>query len=54
MEDKSTVNINLKTQLVFVAHKLNSGQNDNEIDITHTKTEESQGDKHMEDGEEGS
>jgi len=54
LEGRSTVNLGLKTQLIMAAHGLNSGKNDNEIDITHTKTEEPQGDKPMQDGEVGS
>ena len=59
LEGRSTVNVGLKTQLIMTAHNLDSGgdkksQNDNEIDITHTKTEEPPGDKPMQEGEEGS
>ena len=42
---KSTVNLNLKMQLVLAAQEQNSGKNVNEVDVTPTKTEEPQGDK---------
>ncbi len=42
---KSTVNLNLKMQLVLAAHEQNSGKNVYEVDVTPTKTEEPQGDK---------
>ena len=42
---KSTVNLNLKMQLVLAAQEQNSGKNVNEVDVTPTKTEETQGDK---------
>ena len=45
LEGKSTVNMNIRTQLVLAAHEQNSGKNVNEVDVTATKTEEPQGDK---------
>ncbi len=45
LEGKSTVNLNLKMQLVLAAQEQNSGKNVNEVDVTPTKTEEPQGDK---------
>ncbi len=50
LEGRSTVNLGLKMQLVFAANNLNS-RGDREAQ---TKTEESQGDKPMQEGEEGS
>ncbi len=45
LEGKSTVNLNLKMQLILAAHEQNSGKNVNEVDVTATKTEEPQEDK---------
>jgi len=42
---KSTVNLNLKMQLVLAAQEQNSGKNVNEVDVTPTETKEPQGDK---------
>ena len=60
LEGRSTVNLGLKTQLVLRADQEDQPQqdkkspaNDSEIDITPTKTEEPQGDKPMQEGEEG-
>ena len=60
IEGRSTMNIGLHTQLVLTAEAEDqppqdkkSSQNDSEVDITPTKTEEPQGDKPMQDGGEG-
>ncbi len=60
IEGRSTMNIGLHTQLVLAAEaedqpqqNKKSSQNDSEVDITPTKTEEPQGDKPMQDGGEG-
>ena len=60
LEGRSTMNVGLKMQLVLAAEAEDqpqqdkkSPQNDSEIDITPTKTEEPQGDKPMQDGGEG-
>ncbi len=61
LEGRSTVNLGIKTQLVLRCEAEDqppqdkkSSQNDSEVDITPTKTEEPQGDKPMQEGEEGS
>ncbi len=48
LEGRSTVNVGLKTQLIMAAHNLDSGGDKK----AQTKTEESQGDKPMQEGEE--
>ena len=60
LEGRSTMNVGLKMQLVLAAEAEDqpqqdkkSPQNDSEVDITPTKTEEPQGDKPMQDGGEG-
>jgi len=60
LEGRTTMNIGLHTQLVLAAEAEDQAQrgkknpqNDSEIDITQTKTEEPQGDKPMQEGEEG-
>jgi len=60
LEGRSTMNVGIHTQLVLAAEAEDqpqrgkkSPQNDSEIDITQTKTEEPQGDKPMQDGGEG-
>jgi len=60
LEGRSTMNVGIHTQLVLAAEAEDqpqrgkkSPQNDSEVDITPTKTEEPQGDKPMQEGEEG-
>ncbi|MCH7915182.1 MAG: hypothetical protein IH856_19465 [Deltaproteobacteria bacterium] len=60
LEGRTTMNVGIHTQLVLAAEAEDqaqrgkkSPQNDSEVDITPTKTEEPQGDKPMQDGGEG-
>jgi len=61
LEGRSTMNVGFHMQLVLAAEAEDqaqqdkkSPQNDSEVDITPTKTEEPQGDKPIQKGEEGS